>query len=437
MKYFLVLVLTALSFKAKAQSIYFPPVNNNLPWDTISPQSLGWCTNKIDSLYDYLSVEKSKAFIVLKDGKIVLEKYFGTFTKDSVWYWASAGKTITSFLVGKANEDGILKLSDSTSKFLGTGWTNAPPNKEGKITIRNQITMTSGLDDGVPDDNCTIDTCLNYLADAGNRWAYHNGPYTLLEKVLENASGQNINIYTQQKLKTQTGITGSWLTIDYDNVYISKPRAMARFGILIQNKCKWNNTVLLSDTAYIRQMVNTSQPLNKSYGYLWWLNGKSSFMAPTSQIVFPGSYAPDAPADMYGAIGKNGQILSIAPSSGIIFVRMGDANNSNSVPFTFCSQIWKRLNAVICQTTASNPILERNEALEIFPNPTKDQLNLRFPKGTTEIQITDILNREILNEKISFEESEKVLETRNWKTGCYLVRCLNNKGWMVKKVWKD
>jgi CubicO group peptidase (beta-lactamase class C family) len=437
MKHFFILVLIAFSFQAKAQNMYFPPVNNNLPWDTLSPESLGWCTNKIDSLYNYLGSEKTKAFIVLKNGKIVLEKYFGTFTKDSIWYWASAGKTITAFLVGKANEDGILKLSDSTSKFLGTGWTNVPPDKEGKITIRNQITMTSGLDDGVPDDNCTIDTCLNYLADAGTRWAYHNGPYTLLEKVLQNASGQNINVYTQQKLKTQTGITGSWFTIGYDNVYISKPRAMARFGILIQNKCKWNNTPLLSDTAYIRQMVNTSQQLNKSYGYLWWLNGKSSFMAPTSQIVFPGSYAPDAPADMYAAIGKNGQILSIAPSSGIVFVRMGESNNPNSVPFTFTSQIWKRLNAVICQTTASNPILERNEALEIFPNPTKDQLNLRFPQGTTEIQITDILNREILNEKISFEESEKVLETRTWKTGYYLVRYLTIKGWMVKKVWKD
>ncbi len=431
------LYLLFLSFQAKSQNIYFPPVNNNLPWDTLSPQSLGWCTDKIDSLYNFLQIEKSKAFIVLKDGKIVLEKYFGTFTKDSVWYWASAGKTITSFLVGKANEDGILKLSDSTSKFLGTGWTNAPPNKEGKITIRNQVTMTSGLDDGVPDDNCTIDTCLNYLADVGTRWAYHNGPYTLLEKVLENASGQNINVYTQQKLKTQTGITGSWFTIGYDNVYISKPRAMARFGILIQNKCKWNNTPMLSDTAYIRQMVNTSQQLNKSYGYLWWLNGKSSFMAPTSQIVFPGSYAPDAPPDMYAAIGKNGQILSIAPSSGIIFVRMGDANNSNSVPFTFCSQIWKRLNAVICQTTASNPVLERNEVLEIFPNPTKDQLNIRFPDGATEIQITDILNRKILQERILTGTTEKVLETRNWKTGYYLVRCLTVKGWMVKKVWKD
>ncbi|MEZ5069123.1 MAG: hypothetical protein R2847_11860 [Bacteroidia bacterium] len=38
--------------------------------------------------------------------------------------------------------------------------------------------MTSGLDDGVPDNHCTYDSCLVYLADAGTRWAYHNAPYT-------------------------------------------------------------------------------------------------------------------------------------------------------------------------------------------------------------------------------------------------------------------
>jgi len=102
-----------------AQNLYFPPVNNNAYWDTVSPASLGWCTNKIDTLYNYLQQENSRAFIVLKDGKIVLEKYFGSFTKDSLWYWASAGKTLTSFLIGKAQEDGLLSINDTTSKYLG------------------------------------------------------------------------------------------------------------------------------------------------------------------------------------------------------------------------------------------------------------------------------------------------------------------------------
>lgn len=314
---------------------------------------MGWCTNRIDSLYNFLQLQNSKAFIVLKDGKIVLEKYFGSFTKDSVWYWASAGKTITGFLVGKAQEDGYLSINDTSSKYLGQGWTSCTLAQENNIHIRNQLTMTTGLDDGVTDNHCTTPPCLSYFAPAGTRWAYHNAPYTLLEKVLTTATGQPVNAYTQTALKIKTGITGAWFTVDYDNVFYSKPRSMARFGLLLQNKFKWNTDTLLHDTSYIRQMLNTSQLYNYGYGYLCWLNGKGSYMVPTSQIILPGSYAPAAPADMYAAIGKNGQIVSIAASKGLVVVRMGDDPGEGEVPFLLCDKIWQNLNYVMCNSSVS------------------------------------------------------------------------------------
>ena len=114
--------------KASAQTTYFPP--NTGTWETTSPQSLGWCDANIDSLYNYLNQKNTKAFIILKDGKIVLEKYFGNFTQDSIWYWASAGKTLTAFTVGLAQQDGLLKLSDASSKYLGTGWSSLSSARE-------------------------------------------------------------------------------------------------------------------------------------------------------------------------------------------------------------------------------------------------------------------------------------------------------------------
>ena len=89
---------------AKSQSLYFPP-NTGTTWDTISPASLGWCQPRIDSLYNYLDARHSKAFILLQDGKIVLEQYFGTFTVDSIWYWASASKSLTATLTGIAKQE--------------------------------------------------------------------------------------------------------------------------------------------------------------------------------------------------------------------------------------------------------------------------------------------------------------------------------------------
>jgi CubicO group peptidase (beta-lactamase class C family) len=377
-KQYLLISIFIASIGVKAQTTYFPPLSPAGQWDTLSPASLGWCTNKIAPLYNFLEQENTKGFILLKDGKIVLEKYFGTFTMDSLWYWASAGKTITSFLIGQAQEDGYLSITEPSSGYLGQGWTNCTPGQEEKITIRHQLTMTSGLDDGVPDNHCTLDTCLNWLADAGTRWAYHNGPYTLLEKVLETSTGTEVNTFTQQKLKGRTGMTGFWLTIDYDNVFFSIARSMARFGLLIQNKCVWNSDTLFHDTAYIRQMTNTSQTLNNSYGYLWWLNGKSSYMVPGQQIVIPGSYAPQAPADMFSALGKNGQILSISPAKGIVFVRMGNQPNSPSSEITtlFCNEIWQKLNEIMCNSNSIPDDLSGSTRLSIYPNPVNDKAEI-------------------------------------------------------------
>jgi CubicO group peptidase (beta-lactamase class C family) len=379
--------------EVKAQDLYFPPLSGSMQWDTISPADMGWCTSKIAALYNFLQQENTKGFIVLKDGKIALEKYFGTFTKDSIWYWASAGKTITSFLVGQAQEDGYLSIMDTSSEYLGVGWTNCAPGQEEKITIRNQLTMTSGLDDGVPDNHCILDTCLNYLADAGNRWAYHNAPYTLLEKVLETSTGQQINTYTQLKLKAQTGMTGFWLTIDYDNVFFSIARSMARFGLLFQNRCIWDTDTLLHDTAYIHQMTNTSQSLNNSYGYLWWLNGKASYMLPGLQIVIPGSYAPQAPVDMFAALGKNGQILSISPGKGIVFVRMGNQPNSpmSEVPNLFCNEIWEKLNEIMCNSNSVSENLSEITGIKIYPNPVNDKTEIFLEGAPSKSEKTFIL----------------------------------------------
>jgi hypothetical protein len=185
---FILLVSLGINKALTAQNLYFPPISNSANWDTISPESLGWCVSNIDSLYGFLEQQNTKAFIVLKDGKIALEKYFGTFTKDSIWYWASAGKSLTSFLIAKAQEEGFLKITDTSSKYLGVGWTDCTLQQENKISILNQITMTTGLDDGVTDNHCTDKSCLIFKANAGTRWAYHNAPYTLLEKVITTGS---------------------------------------------------------------------------------------------------------------------------------------------------------------------------------------------------------------------------------------------------------
>lgn len=409
---------TAFLPNAKAQTYYFPPTTGTT-WDTLSPASLGWCTQDIDSLYRFLERGNTKAFIVLKNGKIVLERYFGTFTRDSNWYWASAGKTLTAFAVGIAQQEGRLRIGDTTSKYIGVGWTSLPRIKEDKITIRHQLAMTTGLDDGVADSDCTLPSCLQYKADAGTRWAYHNAAYTLLDTVIEAATSTRLNAYVQTKIRSQIGMNGAFLKLGYLNVNFSTARSMARFGLLLLNKGKWNNNALLTDTAYFRQMTTTSQNMNLSYGYLTWLNGKNSFMAPGFQTVFPGSMMRDAPADMYSALGKNGQFINIVPSQGLVVVRMGDTPDGTAVPIVFTNQVWQQLNRIICTTTATQNTA--NDAkISIFPNPTEGVLQVRFSEAVQPIsvQIVDITGRVFVQKNKDFNE----IDVQNLATGFYFIK---------------
>lgn len=337
----------------KPAKLYFPPVGSNM-WETVSPSNLGWNTDKIPELLNLLESNGTRAFILLKDGKIVIESYFGqnllgtaAFTATSNWYWASAGKTLTAFLAGKAQEEGFLNIDNPTSDYLGMGWTSLTSSHENNITVWHQLTMTTGLDDGVADNHDFSPGNLLYKADAGTRWAYHNAPYTLLDAVITSATGTGFDSYFNTRLKDKIGMDGTWVWSNNDHVYFSTARSMARFGLLILNEGIWDKTVIMEDKTYFSQMKSTSQNLNKSYGYLWWLNGKESFMVPGSQLVIPGSPTPNAPPDMISGMGKNGQYVSVVPSQNIVLVRMGDNPDQSLVPFLFLDDIWKKLNQII------------------------------------------------------------------------------------------
>lgn len=429
----LVCALGLFTSPGRAQQLYFPPLTGSA-WETISPSSLGWCTDQIDSLYRFLDQKNTKAFLVLKDGKVVLEKYFDRFTRDSIWYWASAGKTLTAFLVGQAQEEGLLKVSDLTSKYLGKGWTALPGDKEDKITLWNQLTMTSGLDDKVSDPYCTLPACLTYKADAGTRWAYHNAPYTLLENVLESASSKDINVFTASHLRDRIGMNGAWFKDGYNNVYFSNARSMARFGLLILNKGVWNRDTLLRDTAYFRQMVTPSQTINNSYGYLWWLNGYKNHMLPGTQIVFNGSTVPNAPKDMIAGLGKNDQKVYVIPSSNLVVVRMGESAGLSLLALSnFDDQLWENLNSVICNTTPVRQV-DPPSPLKIYPNPVSNNLHLELPglPETFEIQIYDMQGK-----RIRQLPGTNDIPVGDLPKGLYVVQARTEKGWHLARFVKE
>lgn len=417
-KFILSLFLGFYSFFGKAQSLYFPP-SFSLTWDTIQPSTLGWCQSKVDTLTNYVGNTNAKAFILLKNGKIVIEKYYGTFTVDSMWFWASAGKSLAAVMIGRAEQDGIINLNDSTSKYLGSGWTVSTPQQEKLITVKEQLKMTSGLNDVLTDPDCTIDTCLQYMANAGTRWAYHNAPYHLLHDVLENASGLTLQQYTNQKIKTPIGMsTGFW----FDHVFYSRARDMARFGLLALANGNWNGNMVVNNSTFINDMKNTSNPYNLAYGYLWWLNGKSSCMVPQSQLVFPGSLIPNAPSDMYCALGKYDQKIYVVPSQNLVVVRMGQAATTNALALsTYDNVLWQRISDLTCTVGFNESV---KQTLNIFPNPSNKIIYLEgidFSDSKT-VVVTDMLGKEIKLSITQIQNNKAQLDISSLMEGIYFLQ---------------
>jgi CubicO group peptidase (beta-lactamase class C family) len=331
------------------EDMYFPPLQGNT-WAEINPGNLGWCPQKIDELNSFVAQQNSKAFIILKNGKIVVEWYYDGFTANSNWYWASAGKTMTAFLIGLAQEQNLLNIQDPTSKHLGKGWTSLPDAKESLITIKHQLSMSTGLQYSGIELDCTLPTCLQYKADAGTQWYYHNAPYTLLTNVIEHSSGKTASQFTQENVLQKTGMNGSYVSLgQYNKVFFSTARSMARFGLLVLNKGKWENQSIMQDQTYFNEMISTSQNLNPSYGYLWWLNGKDKSMVPGFDHIFNRELIPNAPDELIMAAGANEQRIYIVPSENLVIIRMGDTTGSiNFAPNGFDNELWLRLSNMKC-----------------------------------------------------------------------------------------
>ena len=354
MKYFNVAMVLIIAFVGckkttivpipTAEPMYYPSNTNN-NWDTKTMASLSWNQANVQPLKDYLIQKNTKSFIILVNGKIVMEEYFNSHTATATWPWNSAGKTLLATVTGIAQQEGLININTKVAQYLGNGWTSAPPTKENLITPKHLLTMTSGLSDA---NDLVTTASLTYVVDAGSRWSYHNVFQKLID-VVSSGTLQTYDSYFNAKLKNKLGMDGFWNYGLIYKIYHSNTRSMARFGLMALSKGKWNTEQIINET-FFNECINTSQNINLSYGYLWWLNGKSSTMLPGGQALYQGTLVPNAPADMYAAMGANDQRIYVIPSKNMVVVRMGEASDPANPSFAlsgFDNVLWGKINMVI------------------------------------------------------------------------------------------
>lgn len=353
--------ITTVSQLVANDSHRFPPEKGK--WETINPASVGWNETKLDTLIEAVGEQKSSGLLILLNGKILVEKYWpednykndgfrsvrmmhGTNKEGhSIEDVASAQKSISSLIVGIAQQKGLLSIKDPAQKYLGKGWSRATPEQEAKITVKHLLSMSSGLKDD-----------LTYEAPAGTRWRYNTTAYSHTLHVASAASGLEPKDLVKQWLFDPLGMNDSkWIfrnglekaNIKDTNIFglSTTNRDLAKIGLMVLGNGKWDDTPILSDKQYLHDMSHPSQEMNPSYGYLWWLNGQSIVNAGAGLQPKEGPLIKEAPTDLFAAQGAMQRKLYIVPSMNLVITRLGNQPPSND----FNNQFWKRLMAAAPQ----------------------------------------------------------------------------------------
>lgn len=262
------------------------------------PEDKSYNKYTLDSLdRAYLEDHETIAYLVIQDGKVLYEEYWDNYGTESLSNIFSATKSIVSLLVGIAIDQGkINSINDPIGKYLK----EFSGDERGDISIKNLLTMSSGLDwDEAYNSPTSITTRAYYgknlrevatnqhlIEKPGVHFRYQSGNTQLLAFIVEEATGKTISKYAEQMLwkPMQAKQTALWSIDKKDGdekafcCFNSNARDLARFGQLVLNKGRWNGKQLVSEKYILEATKAASEILNEEktkvlnfYGYQYWV----------------------------------------------------------------------------------------------------------------------------------------------------------------------
>jgi CubicO group peptidase (beta-lactamase class C family) len=239
----------------------------------------------------------------------------------------SASKSIISLLVGIAVEEGIINsIDDPIAQYLPEYFEDISNEKKQAITVKNLLTMRSGLETTSFHNYgrwVTSDDWVRYvleqpmIKEPGGEWAYSTGSSHLLSVIITKTSGMSTRAFANKYLFRPMNIeVGGW---DHDpqgyymggnNLALSS-EAMMKIGQMLLNGGTWNGKRIISELwmndsfkSYTRSNYN---PYN--YGYLWWNR-------------------PVAGHKVYFAWGYGGQYIFMIPDLDAVVVILSSLNTA-------------------------------------------------------------------------------------------------------------
>lgn len=281
-------------------------------------------------LYDYLSLNRVCGLLVLKDGKIALERYELGNNDATRWMSMSVVKSITSTLVGVAIKDGYIKsIDDPVTKYL--------PKLAGSaydgVRIKNLLQMASGVKWDETYTNPASDrrrmlelqiagkagsilefmSTLGRAGEPGTVWNYNTGETFVVGELVHAAVKRPLAQYLSERIWSKIGMESdaTWWLDSPDGREIGGSglsatlRDYGRFGLFVMNHGEVGNEQILPENWFSEAGTSKIVGGKKvNYGYMWWIPDSSN---PVHEGAFQ-------------AIGIFGQAIYINPAKHVVIV---------------------------------------------------------------------------------------------------------------------
>lgn len=330
-----------LAAQQQAENAVYPGSD----WSQGNAAELGFDADQLEQIAAEADPETA-CLVVTRHGEIVGEWYWNGWTEESTELVMSVTQAYTATLIGIAQEEGLLDVDDKVSEYIPE-WAGTP---SADVTIRDLLSHVSGRESTNSIGNSVLHgqlisspdpgqfaTGLAQEHSRGTVWSQNLPAIELLNPILQAATGQDPAVYAQDKLfgpigatntrMTQTGAGVTWM----HSFLETSCRDAARFGYLYLRNGNWDGEQVVSEE-FVEEATHPSQNLNRGWGLMWWLNQPGSLVS-IDNVLTPDydepddlQLVPDAPDDMYWALGFGGRFIQVHPATDTVVVRLGGAS---------------------------------------------------------------------------------------------------------------
>ncbi len=297
------------------------PQTGDLP--RVSPESQGVYSSDIETYFNEMlscPTGEPHGIMVLRHGKVIGELFPKPFDASYPQMLYSDAKSFVGLAVVLAIEENRLRLTDRVASFFPDLLPDSISDNLASMTVRDLLTMTSGIQPDPLMRTTGADWIRRYLAKPvdkpGETFHYDSMCSYLLSSIVQRVMGQKTLDYMKERIfnplhitlveweESPEGInTGGWgLRMQVES--------MAKIGQLLLNKGNWEGKQLIS-SEWVEEMTSSLQEtgMMDTYGYHMW------------RCDYPNAYRAD---------GALGQYIIVAPDEDMV-VAITQANTSNGV----------------------------------------------------------------------------------------------------------